>query len=182
MNNSTKVAAILAELRNNERDLGPVPTDDFTKLCQYVTDWMISRYDLRNADSINWGYCFIWAYLVWALWPNQNEVTFKTCTGHVVVKYGNRYYDSEHVDGDSRLHLFCAFESRGSDGVKHVDAHWMCWYWTRAGKQLREFRRLVRKTNPKLYKFARAFAADHWDDPFDSFYGYQHITKLPEVA
>jgi hypothetical protein len=147
MNNAVKMDKLLAEMKDNIAVAGKPEFENsregFYDLCSYVTEWMLRKYDLETDDRINYGYCFIWAYLVYALWPHGG-VTFKTCTGHVVVVKDGLYYDSEHQDGDSRLHKFCSFESRKADGVKHVEVDQMVWFWARNGKQLRELRRLVR--------------------------------------
>ena len=180
MNNAVKSEAILAELKSNVENAGLPPTGDFTALCNYVTDWMIRRYDLKNADDINWGRCFIWAYLVWALWPNDGEVTFKTATGHVVVKRGELYYDSEHPEGNDNIKKFCSF--RSTEDYKHVDVRWMCWFWARAGKHLEELRRLVRKCNPDLYKLVRDNGNTHWENSKYDFSVCENIRKLPEIA
>lgn len=182
MNNTVNAEAVLAELKSNAENVGPPPTGDFTALCNYVTAWMLERYELKTADDINWGRCFIWAYLVWALWPNDGEVTFKTVTGHVVVKRGELFYDSEHPTGNPSIKKFCSFKTRSEGDMKHVNVRWMAWYWARAGKHLEEFRRLILKFNPELYMLVKDNENCSWRDPFDSFSGHENISKLPEIA
>ena len=85
MNSQVNAKVVLTELRSTIGSMGHPPTDDFTKLCHYVTKWMLRRYELQYDDDINHGYCFIWTYLVWALWP-EDGITFKVTTGHVIIK------------------------------------------------------------------------------------------------
>lgn len=182
MNTSVRMEKLLEELKSNIEQVGRPPeensTEGFTKLCEYVTEWMIRKYNLADADAINWGYCFVWAYLVWALWPHGG-VTFKTSTGHVAVKWDDHFYDSEHCDGRPDLEGFCCL---GYGDEKHVGVEQMVWFWGRAGKQLRELRRLVRKTYPNLYKSMRDNASDNWYDALENFSSYRAIQNLKEVA
>lgn len=178
VNKSTKVEALLAEIKDNAFIMGEPPAE-FSALCEYVTKWLIYRYDLKNDASINYGYCFIWAYLVWALWPGDG-VSFVTTAGHVVVKFNNNYYDSEHCEGQPKISNWCGMDR---DRVrKVVDVKTMCWYWSRAGRYLKEFRRVIRKTHPALYKSVRDNGNHNWADAAWVFMGCSHIHTLPEVA
>ncbi len=185
MNNSVKVDKLLAELKDNIAVAGKPEfentRDGFYNLCRYVTDWMLRKYNLDTDDQINYGYCFIWAYLVHALWP-YDGLTFKTCTGHVVVVKDGLYYDSEHTDGHSDLNKFCSFPSRSYDGIVHVALEEMCWYWARAGRQLKEFRRIIRKVQPALYKQVRDNGKCNWRNSIEDFIGYHHIKNLKQVS
>ena len=139
---------------------------------------MVRKYNLKYYSDINHGYCFIWAYLVWALWTHGG-VTFKTTTGHVIVHYNGHYYDCDHFDGRPDTREFMCF---GYSTIKHLDINWMTWYWARCGKKMREFRRLLRKCNPQLYKFARANGMNEWDNPHENFASYTEIDRIPEVT
>lgn len=178
MNNQVKFPKILEELKDNMDVDGYPPKDDFSALCDYVTRWMIRKYDLGNDASINFGYCFIWAYLVWALWPGEG-VTFLTAKGHVVVKFENHYYDSEHCEGRPTTEGFCSFYG-GTQ--KLVDVKTMCWYWARAGRQLKELRRIIRKIHPALYKSVRDNGNCHWRNSLENFESREHLPYLPEVT
>lgn len=176
MNQAINFKQALAELKLNE-SVGLPPTNNFSELCRYVTNYMIGRYDLKGANSINRGYCFIWCYLVWALWP-RGGVTFRTTTGHVVVMHGNRYYDSKHVRGTTTLLNYCSF-SDGYDS-KPIDVKWMCWYWARTGYELSKFRALIRKMSPKLYTEVRDGGKKFWKNHWD-FYSYLEFKNVPEL-
>ena len=178
MNAKIKFPKILKELEDNMDVYGHPPKEDFSALCEYVTNWMIRKYDLNNDESINYGYCFIWAYLVWALWPGEG-ITFTTVSGHVVVKYNGNYWDSEHCEGEKDLNKFCCFNKFCTP--KHVDVRWMCWYWTRAGLFKREFRRLIRSLTPETYKLVRDNGKGYWKSP-DDFPGYKALKTIEEVA
>ncbi len=186
MNNDPRVKMdrLLEEMKSNIEQAGrPSPEnsrDGFYDLCKYVTDWMIRKYDLNKDADINWGYCFIWAYLVWALWPHGG-ITFKTCTGHVVVVKNGLYYDSEHCDGHSNLKKFCSFQYREKDGIKHVGVEEMTWYWARAGKELKELRRLVRKLTPSIYKYVRMNGNCYWNNTWE-FDSIGNLEDLAEVS
>ncbi len=183
MNNSVKIEKLLEELQDNIAVAGEPETDysdeGFSIVCEYVTEWMIRKYDLDTDADINWGYCFIWAYLVWAVWP-YGGVTFRTTTGHVVVEFNKHFYDSEHIDGRPVLDSeFTCFGKHSNN--KHLDINWMAWFWSRSGKQLREFRRLLRKCNPQVYRFARENGKNHWVNSQEFFYYYGEIDKIPQI-
>ena len=40
----------------------------FERVCKFVTKRMVKMYHLESPFDINQGYCFIWSYLVHALW------------------------------------------------------------------------------------------------------------------
>ena len=184
MNNAVKMDKLLAELKDNIAVAGKPEfensRDGFYSLCSYVTDWMIRKYNLETDADINYGYCFIWAYLVYALWP-YGGITFKTCTGHVVVVRGGLYYDSEHLDGHSNIKKFCSFEQRAIEGIKHVGVAEMVWFWARNGRHLKELRRIVRKVEPSLYKVVRENGKNCWKNTWE-FCSWSHIEQLKEVA
>ena len=175
MNNSNlNFKEVLAELK-----LEALPKfTSITEVCQYVTTYMIKRYDLYDEAQINTGYCFIWAYLVWALW-SKDDVVFKTVTGHVVVKCDGYFYDSEHINGSSSTDGFCGFYSSRTEKV--VDVRWMSWFWTRNGNKHKEFRRILRRFDPKTYEVVRDNGSTYWSTARADFMGYLHIDKLPEV-
>lgn len=183
MNNAVKIEKLLEELKDNIDVAGRPPTgnsdEDFSILCEYVTEWMVRKYGLEYHSDINHGYCFIWAYLMWALWPHGG-VTFLTTTGHVVVVYKNHYYDCDHLDGRPEIDdEFCGF---GWSDEKLVNENWMAWYWARAGRKMREFRRLLRKCNPQIYKFVRDNGKNDWFNPHENFPSHTKFHDLPEVT
>lgn len=127
------------------------------EVCRFVTSFVKKQYGLVCDESINHGYCFIWAYLVWAL--SKNEVNFSTTDGHVVVDDGQLFYDSEHPDGVDNLE---DFNHMNEDAVA-VDVCGMTWYWARCGVAKKELRSVVRRTNNKLYNKIRV-GGFHDDD------------------
>lgn len=110
----------------------------------FVTVYMVKHYKLRTYFKINNGYCFIWAYLVWALM--KEPVSFATSDGHVVVKYKNKYYDCENYAVDNLKSI----DWMNDDAVS-TDVKGMSWYWARCGVYKREFRKVVRATHMRLY-------------------------------
>jgi hypothetical protein len=178
MNNAVKSDKVLAELKYNIENDGMPPTEDFPSLCDYVTDWMLRRYNLDGDYEINQGYCFIWAYLVWALWPHGG-VTFKTVTQHVIVVYKGEHFDATNTSGHDDVGHFVCFG--GLRTPKHTDVESMAWFWARSGKQYREFRRLIRKFTPSMYRKVRDNGSHYWRDHW-SFYGSEHIGNLPSVT
>ena len=62
-----------------------------------ATKFLIKYYGLAGTFEINCGYCFIWAYLVWALLPYQ--VYFITSDDHVVISHKNLFYDADNLEG-----------------------------------------------------------------------------------
>lgn len=179
MNNNVNHKKVLAELKNNIEIAGMPEFTDFSELCEYVRDFLIRRHDFDRDDEINYGYCFVWAYLVWALWP-KGGITFVSVTGHVVVKYDGTYWDAEHCHGEKDLLGFCSFSKWSNP--KHLDVRWMCWYWTRAGKAKRELRRLLRAFDPRTYKLVRNNGKDYWKNTDDDFPSYSALDKITEVA
>ena len=165
MNHLVKTKKLIEEIKSDRSSLD-LPefkntTGDFISLCQFVTDWMIDRYDLSSPPRINCGYCFIWAYLVWALWPYPG-VSFSTTDGHVIVKRDGVFYDSEHIDGDTDVNNFLSF---GLMKSVDVGAQSMVWFWSRNGRYWYEFRKLVRRTAPKFYTLVRDKGASNWHNP-----------------
>jgi len=105
---------------------------------------MIKYYNI-DKDRINYGFCFIWAYLVWAL-SNEN-LKFATDDGHVVIDDGYLYYDSQYPKGYPYLKKF----GIDAENVVHVNVHKMAWYWTRCGERKKELRKILKKTHVRLY-------------------------------
>lgn len=132
---------------------------DLPAVCKFVTKFMVRHYDLYDGSDINRGYCFIWAYLVWAL--SKHEVKFVTSDGHVVVDDGELFYDSENPNGDCDLKFF---DYMGGDDVVNVDVRGMSWYWVRCGVAKKEFRSILRRTCNKLYNSVRygGFKDNDW--------------------
>lgn len=158
---------------------GLPPTNDFSAICEYVRDWMLRKYQLEWDDEINCGYCFIWAYLVWALWPQHDEVKFVTASQHVVILHKDKYYDCEHCFGEEYADEFCGFGEYSRE--KRVSIKWMCWLWARNGVKLKEFRRLMRKCTPKLYEEVRDNGKAFWKN-HEYFSSVSFWDKIPEEA
>lgn len=178
MNQNVNHKKVLAELKDNIAMNGMPEFEDFRQLCEYVRDFVLTRYDLEFDDQINCGYCFVWAYLVWAIWAGDG-ITFVSTTGHVVIKYNDMYWDAENCEGRDNLKGFCSF---GETYIrKHIDVRWMCWYWARAGTARKELRRIIRMFDPKTYKLVKDNNKKYWKNPHD-FYGYKELPHLAEVA
>jgi hypothetical protein len=129
-------------------NVGKLPTfTKFEEVTEFVTNYLIKRYRLYCARDINNGYCFVWGYLVWALW--DGKVSFYTSDYHVAVRYGDKYYDSEHIRGTDYPELILGdYEYLG-----FLNVYQMVWYWARCGYEKHVLRRFVRLTNKEVYKF-----------------------------
>jgi hypothetical protein len=110
----------------------------------FVTKYMVKHYKLGTYLRINNGYCFIWAYLVWALM--KEPVSFVSSDGHVVVKYKGMYYDCETYGQQSIEDI-----DYMDDNAVSTDVKGMAWYWARCGVCKREFRKVIRATHMRLY-------------------------------
>lgn len=155
MNHQVESAKLLKVLRRRK-----LPEfKNLTEVCYFVTNFVKKKYDLDFDFQINQGYCFIWAYLVWAL--SKQDVKFVTTDGHVLVFCDDNYYDAEHPFG------FFDLESLkiSLDEVEEVDVRGMAWYWARCGVAKKEFRSVLRKTFNKLYNKIRA-GGFHDNDPY----------------
>lgn len=107
----------------------------------FVSAYIVKHFELKTYRSINHGYCFIWAYLVWALM--KEPVSFVTNDGHVIVKYKNKYYDCEKYAMN--------YLTRSYDDALDTDVTGMAWYWARCGIYKKEFRKMIRATHFNLY-------------------------------
>jgi len=177
MNNSINFRAVEAELKKHRSEI-PTEFSSFPILCNFVTEYMFDRYpDIGDDPSyINCGYCFIWAYLVWVLWPDRDNITFATTSGHVVIKYNGKYYDSENMGGTKRLKSINGFQCRDNKIVNHK---WMCWYWARQGIQQKQLRALVNKFDKVTYNFIKR--GQGWVNSYMNFMGHDELKKIPEV-
>ena len=127
---------------------------NISEVCEFVTEFLLERYDLEKPIYINNGYCFIWAYLVWALW---DHVEFCTADDHVVVKVDDLYYDSVNPEGCADADLMC-----GDCELVHTNVYGMAWFWTKVGLCKDEFKTILFNTNRKLHRDLKAGAGD-WD-------------------
>lgn len=160
MNNMIESKRLLAVLKRKR-----VPKletiDDVSK---YVTRFVIKTYKLKDESAINSGYCFIWAFLVWALM--KEPVKFVMNDGHVVIDYKGKYYDSVTF-GEDDIDNVITGNSYDGDPVE-LDVRCMAWYWARCGTYRRHFRKIVKATCESIY---RDVLADGFDedgkDPYD---------------
>jgi hypothetical protein len=122
----------------------------------YVTRFVIKRYKLDDATEINSGYCFIWAYLVWALM--KEPVKFVMNDGHVVIDYQGKYYDSVTF-GLTDIDNVITGASYDGD-AQEISVYGMAWYWARCGTYRRHFRKILKSTSESIYSFAAAGGFD----------------------
>jgi hypothetical protein len=121
------------------------------KTCEYVTDRMIEKYKSSNvcvASDINYGYCFIWAYLVYALAPKDYNLSFLSTTAHVVVtdKDNGLSYDSVAPYGDDPFVLLdVELDDEGNevDPSVELDRQQMVRFWVGTGSMNNLFLKLV---------------------------------------
>lgn len=144
MNTEVNAKALLKLL--NARRLPKFKT--LPEVCNFVTAFLMKKYGLYLESHINQGYCFIWAYLVWALW--KERLDFVSSDGHVLIYDANKclYYDASNCEGYETLEDAEVDPNEIADlGIKG-----MAWYWARCGTYKAEFRRILRATHMKLYK------------------------------
>jgi hypothetical protein len=144
MNTEINAKALLKLLRKRELPI----FNSINEVGKFVTKFLMKNYKLQRVNDINHGYCFIWAYLVWALW--KHPVNFVSSDGHVVVydEDTGLYYDAENCDGWEDLDDSGVYSEEAADlGVKG-----MAWYWARCGWEKKEFRKILRATHIKLYR------------------------------
>lgn len=143
MNSQVKAQELLAYYKKEK-----VPAfEHFSEVCVFVTHTMIDHYDLHGPRDINYGYCFIWAFLVWSLWRKPEDITFVSDDGnHVIVKCGELYYDSESCEGKKSVRFF----DINFDDSFNLNVKQMAWFWSRHGRHQMEFRRLVRHFYPRI--------------------------------
>jgi hypothetical protein len=128
------------------------------EVCRFVTKFVKKQYNLRYDGDINHGYCFIWAYLVWAL--NKEEVKFATTDGHVLVHHDDLYFDSSNPHGYE-----CLEDAElDPDEAEIVDVRGMAWYWSRCGVAKKQFRSLLRRTCLRIYNKVRTGGFNDGDD------------------
>jgi hypothetical protein len=136
----------------------------------YVTRFMVKEYKLQSESDINCGYCFIWAYLVWALM--KEPVKFVMNDGHVVIEYRGEYYDATTF-GETEVNEIIT--GCGYDGdPQEFDVHRMAWYWARTGTRRKQFRELLEKTCESIYAYAHG---EHgfWEDG-EIIYGAEELS------
>ena len=114
---------------------------DHQSVRTFVTDWLVKKYDLGTEDEINRGYCFIWAYLVWAL-CKPGTMKFVGDSSHVCVKIGDKFYDSVWENGtfDKRNILGYRFRGPWNFSTLHLFL-----YWGYAGYEKLTFRSIVKR-------------------------------------
>lgn len=144
MNTQVNAQALLKLLRKRELPVFNTLPD----VCHFVTKFLMKKYRLQRPSCINHGYCFIWAYLVWALW--KKPVSFSSSDGHILV-FDNEtgfYFDSANCEGYECLEDadIC------TDECANLGIKGMAWYWARCGVYKVEFRKILRATHMKLYK------------------------------
>lgn len=167
-NNALESKRLLAVLKRKE--LPKLQTFDET--CEYVTAFMVEHYKLEDESEINRGYCFIWAYLVWALSPVPIKLV--TSSSHIVVKYQDAYYDATTFGEPSLEDIGCW------GATKEVSVEQMSWFWARIGTYRRKFRTILRKTSKEIYTFVTLKGEEKLDKARDNWYdGNIELTDIP---
>lgn len=157
MNTEVNAQALLSLL--NQRKLPVFKT--LPEVCDFVTNFLINKYNLHQPSWINHGYCFIWAYLVWALW--KKPLSFVSSDNHVVIydEDSMLYYDASNNEGYESLEQ----AEVDPDDCADIGIKGMAWYWARCGTYNKEFRKILRATHRKLYQ---AVAKGGFGGPSDS--------------
>jgi len=132
-------------------------------VCDFVTKRVMKLYKLREVEDINYGYCFIWSYLVDAMW--KGDLKFVTNSNHVVLfdDKTEKYYDSEHPTGTKDVHIISGMDLETNVSV---DRQVMTFYWAHVGFAKIEFSEIIQKVDPsdlvasKEYPYLDPFEAD----------------------
>jgi hypothetical protein len=120
------------------------PTE-ITDIAQFVTNWMMAEYRFKRPSDINWGWCFIWAYFVWALSPKKVEFIRLGYGGHVVIGFDGLYYDSCNTTG---IGLEKFQKEYGYEPVKKTVLETVL-HWLKIGNAKKDFATFLRKTQPE---------------------------------
>jgi hypothetical protein len=121
----------------------------FTSVCKFVTKRMIKVYGLKQASDINCGRCFIWSYLVAAIW--NDPLQFITTEQHVMVLNNKTqlFYDSEHLEGTKDIDDIGGMEDADFMQTRSVvDREVMTFYWSHIGYHKQLFREIIAKIDP----------------------------------
>lgn len=116
---------------------------------RFVAERIKDKYSI-SAYDINNGYCFIWAYLVWAILQDET-ISFQSNYNHVVVSYKGKFYDSDHITGSK---LLTKMEFFGYNSGDTMDVEQMCRYWSRHGYRASELKKAMRLSALSLYRKA----------------------------
>lgn len=61
----------------------------------HLTKIVVREYALDDAEHINWGWCYHWAYFAYCLYGGQ----LWSSKDHAFIKINDLFYDSESPDG-----------------------------------------------------------------------------------
>lgn len=75
--------------------------------------------------EINWGQCFHWAYIAYKLFDN---VELWSSQYHAFIKFGNRYFDSEHLNGIKNWKKIRTIKEYYGSAVRHSEKQFKL-YW-----------------------------------------------------
>jgi hypothetical protein len=117
------------------------------EIMKFVTHFMIKNHHCHDVHNINRGWCFIWAYLVWCLLSSEDdEISFVNLgdCGHVILKFKNKFYDSENQHGNSSCDDFRRFGLQR----EYVNLERMCTFWLRYGYEKHLFKKVLIRTQP----------------------------------
>jgi len=121
----------------------------FERLCDFVTKRMVKVYRLNSPWNINQGYCFIWSYLVHALW--KEPLQFVSTDAHVVILNNRtqRYYDSDNPLGTTNVETIAGIGGHDSSRTRAiVDRQVMTFFWAHVGCKKIELRNIVKQVDP----------------------------------
>lgn len=106
--------------------------ENFEEITRKVTKWCCEEYR-QSPHTLNWGWCYYWALLVWSLTSEKLDVKFRNIgiTGHVVIEFNGKFFDSQHTEGTDSEDEFGSF---GEMSRHAKDAANMCNFWLRHGK------------------------------------------------
>jgi hypothetical protein len=129
-------------------DLADAPKfTDINDASRYATEFVMKKYKLKYENDINQGYCYIWAYIVWALMP-AGSVKFVSSNAHVAIECESKYYDATTFGTFDIDSIMCHNE------IMELSIEDMSWYWCRMGTYRRFFRDLLKKTCNYAYEYA----------------------------
>lgn len=148
---------------------------EFSHICAYVNSRVMVMYGLHRPKDINYGYCFIWAYLVSKL--SKERVKFLSSENHVMVYHPKmkKYYDSEHIDGVTNPHKVYGMDNKTWPTFM-LDRNEMVFYWSHAGICARRLVELVLKLDPR--HVLKKLSGNRYYDEIDS----QFVTITESVV
>jgi hypothetical protein len=92
----------------------------------------------------------VWVFLVWSLWKDAKKIKFITTDGHIIIKIGKYYYDSNYPSGSPDKKEVLNYYGHRKN-IKSISLQQMIWFWSQVGRRKDEFKYLLEKIVPQVY-------------------------------